>query len=71
MIVNDAFSIISKGAFTLARFRGRFRTKLAHLEMKKKYLLKQNVQAYCEIAREIRKCKLSISDAPKYDVTSN
>ena len=27
--------ISSKGAFTLAQFRGRFRTKLAHLEMKK------------------------------------
>jgi hypothetical protein len=33
-----------EGAFTLARFRRRFRTKLAHLEMKKNYFL-QNVQA--------------------------
>ncbi len=36
----------TKGAFTLARFR----TKLAHLEMKRK-INKPYVQAYCEIAQ--------------------
>jgi hypothetical protein len=41
------------GAFTLARFR----TKFAHLVMKKNIFLNKNVLAYCEIAREIRKCK--------------
>jgi hypothetical protein len=30
--------INSKGAFTLARFRARFRTKLAHSEMKNIFL---------------------------------
>ncbi len=45
---------VSKGAFTLARFRARFRTKLAHLEMKNIFFNLQNVQAYCNIARENR-----------------
>ncbi len=36
---------VSKGAFTLARFRARFRTKLAHLEMKNIFFILQNVQA--------------------------
>jgi hypothetical protein len=31
----------AKGAFTLARFRTRFHTKLARLEMKKKYFAKR------------------------------
>jgi hypothetical protein len=31
---------LNKGAFTLARFRGRFCTKFAHLVMKKKYFFK-------------------------------
>jgi hypothetical protein len=31
----------TEGAFTLAQFRARFRTKLARLEMKKKYLAKR------------------------------
>jgi len=35
----------SKGAFTLARFRGQFRTKLAHLVMKKNIFLNKNVLA--------------------------
>jgi hypothetical protein len=30
----------SKGAFTLARFRGRFRTKFAHLVMKNFFKIK-------------------------------
>jgi hypothetical protein len=30
-------SVIIKGSFTLARFLGRFRTKLAHLVMKTKF----------------------------------
>ncbi len=32
------FAKVSKGAFTLAQFRGRFRTKLARQVMKKKFL---------------------------------
>jgi hypothetical protein len=40
---NDDF--LFKGAFTLARFRARFHTKLAHLEMKFFLFILQNVQA--------------------------
>ncbi len=36
---------LPKGAFTLARLRAQFRTKLAHLEMKNIFFILQNVQA--------------------------
>ena len=31
---------LNKGVFTLAQFHGRFRTKLAHLVMKRNFLIK-------------------------------
>jgi len=45
---------VIKGAFTLGRFRARFRTKLARLVMKKKYffskLCKLNAKSRVKIA---------------------
>jgi hypothetical protein len=35
----------AKSAFTLARFRGQFRTKFAHLVVKKNIFLNKNVLA--------------------------
>jgi hypothetical protein len=43
----------NKGAFTLARFHGRFRTKLAHLAMKNTFFSKTcklNAKSYAKFA---------------------
>jgi hypothetical protein len=42
--VRDTLMIVPNGSFTLARYRGRFHTKLARLVMKKQFF-KQNVLA--------------------------
>ncbi len=44
----------TEGAFTLAQFRGRFRTKLAHLEIKKNIFLAKHPSLLRNRARNLQ-----------------